>query len=543
MKNEKDIAVMKLNKGAIEEEPNSIRCQRISGSEDLISSVSKNTLNKLNSEEEKCNEKNFQCKRCDKSFKEIRTLRLHLKIHSADYPEQCEVCKKGFRTKWQLKQHLMDHGGKRPYPCPECSFTCKTKQQLNEHRRKHSGEKAYSCALCGTRFTYRNGLIKHTKLNRCPKKQIAPDGEKFTKKKSKNLENLKIQNPDTHQGLSSNKEEQIRKTETERKKIIDIVQNWSGMKAESTFEKNGLSSSLENLLTTQETKTFLTNSSDISSWAATLPAGTKVTVTHYDASKSSYTEGSASLVATPTHTETIIVTPPKTDFTTKSQMNFVPGTKNQSMFFGGCPLMDPMLVHPSHFEPFAIDPKETLLNSKATRQEFPPPNFNHLKMSPFDVQRKAKELLMNVKPDPIFDPNITIKSEFSNNLNSNFYSKISSDFVSESQICQEPLMPNPNLNDIKKEVLEELFDLHDDKNNVVEKREDIPSFLVPQLSNASENEESIVENAEFFTGNFEPKGSKEKLDFDISNFNFDVSNYIDEHMNISDVNIDENNLW
>mgnify|MGYP001389113343 FL=1 len=107
-----------------------------------------------------------------------------------------------------------------------------------KHPTFFQGEKAYSCALCGTRFTYRNGLIKHTKLNRCPKKQITPDGEKFTKKKSKNLENLKIKNPDTHQGLSSNKEEQIRKTETERKKIIDIVQNWSGRKVESTFEKS-----------------------------------------------------------------------------------------------------------------------------------------------------------------------------------------------------------------------------------------------------------------------------------------------------------------
>ena len=68
----------------------------------------------------------------------MRTLRLHLKIHNAEYPEQCGVCQKVFRTKWQLKQHQMDHGGERPYPCPECSFTCKTKQQLNEHRRKHS---------------------------------------------------------------------------------------------------------------------------------------------------------------------------------------------------------------------------------------------------------------------------------------------------------------------------------------------------------------------------------------------------------------------
>ena len=36
----------------------------------------------------------------------------------------------------------------------------------------------------------------------------------------------------------------------------------------------------------------------------------KVTVTHYDASKKS---GMGGLVATPTHTETIIVTPPKSD--------------------------------------------------------------------------------------------------------------------------------------------------------------------------------------------------------------------------------------
>ena len=47
-------------------------------------------------------DKTFHCTQCDKTFKELRTLRLHLKIHNADYPEHCEVCKKGFRTKWQV---------------------------------------------------------------------------------------------------------------------------------------------------------------------------------------------------------------------------------------------------------------------------------------------------------------------------------------------------------------------------------------------------------------------------------------------------------
>jgi len=49
------------------------------------------------------------------------------------------------------------------------------------------GEKAYSCLQCGTRFTYRNGLIKHTKLNRCPKKIVTADGETIIKKRSRTV--------------------------------------------------------------------------------------------------------------------------------------------------------------------------------------------------------------------------------------------------------------------------------------------------------------------------------------------------------------------
>ena len=49
------------------------------------------------------------------------------------------------------------------------------------------GEKAYSCAQCNTRFTYRNGLIKHTKLNRCPKKILTAEGETIMKKRTRVL--------------------------------------------------------------------------------------------------------------------------------------------------------------------------------------------------------------------------------------------------------------------------------------------------------------------------------------------------------------------
>ena len=49
-------------------------------------------------------EKTFSCTQCEKTFKELRTLRLHLKIHNSEYPEQCSVCKKVFRTKWQVSR-------------------------------------------------------------------------------------------------------------------------------------------------------------------------------------------------------------------------------------------------------------------------------------------------------------------------------------------------------------------------------------------------------------------------------------------------------
>ena len=57
-------------------------------------------------------EKSFHCSQCDKSFKELRTLRLHLKIHNSEYPEHCEVCKKGFRTKWQVGSPRINEQGK-----------------------------------------------------------------------------------------------------------------------------------------------------------------------------------------------------------------------------------------------------------------------------------------------------------------------------------------------------------------------------------------------------------------------------------------------
>jgi len=466
-------------------------------------------------------DKSFHCTQCDKSFKELRTLRLHLKIHNSEYPEHCDVCKKGFRTKWQLKQHLMDHGGKRPYPCPECTFTCKTKQQLNEHRRKHSGEKAYSCTLCGTRFTYRNGLIKHTKLNRCPKKILSPEGDRIAKKKSKIMDQLQRQKCDLINTLDA-------KARSEKslldQKILDVIQKRTALKSQlglpqdlnnnpgqHMFSKAQLVRELlpgqveMSGVPTSSTTTFLTNSTDISSWAATLPAGTKVTVTHYDASKKSR---GGELVATPTHTETIIVTPPKDPRLPTGYPG--PGPGHQTARPLPVPrlpppltrhspepgLLDSLSQHSSHFpEQFpAVDPHDLLLKTENPIKLEPPspPSYSMAghppsPHNPLELQLRAQALLRNVRPDPCFDPNVKIKKEFDN-----FDSSISpSPLASQSEFSMSLSCPSSNevssmehLNEIKKEVLSELFD--------DEKTEEKPKLLDRQLSVKSEQEEEMV---------------------------------------------------
>ena len=130
-------------------------------------------------------------------------------------------------------------------------------------------------------------------------------------------------------------------------------------------------------------------------------------------------------MATPTHTETIIVTPPKNDHGDHGSRVLKPPIPTSS-------LMPPSVTdhlcpgQPSFSESFAVDPNEILLKNKPIKQDpdvlpsYQEANFNLSKfklcnlppISPIDtVQLTAQALLMNVKPDPNFDPNLRIKKE------------------------------------------------------------------------------------------------------------------------------------
>ena len=264
-------------------------------------------------------------------------------------------------------------------------------------------------------------------------------------------------------------------------------------------------------------------------------------MTHYDASKKS---GAGQLVATPTHTETIIVTPPKSEqndpnvslISLKSQkqlqlptspLPIINSERDKLLQESSLITAPESLGQPSYSESFAVDPNEILLKNKPIKQEpdsrpyYQESDFNNLPpapVSPIDVQLTAQALLMNVKPDPTFDPNLKIKKEYGDNV-----------VGSPANNQQHNWCNISSMNDIKREVLDELFENNETSagNNLHEKPSvsQSPGILVPQLSITSENEDSLLENDDFYKISLKnepisPQSSSSASDNDHDSFSF-----------------------
>ncbi|XP_041360450.1 Krueppel homolog 1-like [Gigantopelta aegis] len=76
-------------------------------------------------------------------------------------PHRCEVCQRSFREVATLRKHEQLHRADRPYVCTTCGKSFLWSSNLKVHERVHTGERPYKCKICHRCFTQSNDLRRH----------------------------------------------------------------------------------------------------------------------------------------------------------------------------------------------------------------------------------------------------------------------------------------------------------------------------------------------------------------------------------------------
>ncbi|XP_035794266.1 zinc finger protein 62 homolog isoform X3 [Anopheles albimanus] len=87
------------------------------------------------------------------------------RVGSTDRPHKCHICERSYRNQKNLKSHLKVHEGIRAYQCEICGKNFSGSSYLVIHRRRHTGERPFKCSTCGKAFVDSRALAVHTRLH------------------------------------------------------------------------------------------------------------------------------------------------------------------------------------------------------------------------------------------------------------------------------------------------------------------------------------------------------------------------------------------
>ncbi|XP_043912736.1 zinc finger protein OZF-like isoform X2 [Protopterus annectens] len=166
------------------------------------------------------NERLYKCHKCEKSFLQLRGLKVHQKTHAPDRkcgeqvafmkcmkadpekelnimteyewgfldggtgkqilqsgkdikPFKCNVCTKSFHKVHHLQSHQIAHVSKKPYKCSECQKSFSQAGCLTMHLRAHQrkkldsslGGKRFKCDVCNKSYVAQCGLKQHQRIH------------------------------------------------------------------------------------------------------------------------------------------------------------------------------------------------------------------------------------------------------------------------------------------------------------------------------------------------------------------------------------------
>ena len=115
-------------------------------------------------------EKPMTCKRCDQSFPDRYTFKLHLKSHEGEKCFKCDLCNYASVSARHLESHMLIHTDQKPFNCDECDQSFRQKQLLKRHKNLYHNpeyippapkEKTHECAHCNKSFRHKGNLMRH----------------------------------------------------------------------------------------------------------------------------------------------------------------------------------------------------------------------------------------------------------------------------------------------------------------------------------------------------------------------------------------------